>query len=371
MDGVTKWLQEEPDVDKVNEHVAVQSDLCDPKARDFDGVFRIEDGFDQIEHALKKWSDVEFDFKSEKGEIGYSHHNKKAKKVYDEFPVSDKDGYEKYMPYDVQVKIWRAYKTDFDDFGYDYPEKRKTQKKACPDLPDDSLWRRCFCSRFGHPKLTGVRSWRALYFQEDARELRLTTSSAPPDLRHLYAQMQAAKRAQPPETHDDALLTLTDAENVTRWRAQRGLSDGSDPASRHTCSIANGCSYRRFGADIFVCEGTGRAHMCDDSCRERVVDMDGMSEMCSISGRSFDRFLGEGADGMATGAMDGGAGEVGFTGERGWLGRAFEAGYGASSEREMYAALWGGDGSAGMRANRGLDSDDEVGSDSSDYDSES
>ena len=101
-------------MDKVNEHVAVQSDLCDPKARDFDGVFRIEDGFDQIEDALKKWSDVEFDFKSEKGEIGYSHHNKKAKKVYDEFPVSDKDGYEKYMPYDVQVKIWRAYKTDFD-----------------------------------------------------------------------------------------------------------------------------------------------------------------------------------------------------------------------------------------------------------------
>lgn len=236
---------------------------------------------------------------------------------------------------------------------------------------DDSLWRRCFCSRFGHPKLTGVRSWRALYFHEDARELRLTTSSAPPDLRHLYAQMQAAKRAQPPETHDDALLTLTDAENVSRWRATRGLSDGSDPASRHTCSIANGCSYRRFGADIFVCEGTGRAHMCDDSCRERVVDMDGMSEMCSISGRSFDRFLGEGADVMATGAMDGGAGEVGFTGERGWLGRAFEAGYGASSEREMYAALWGGDGSAGMRANRGVDSDDEVGSDSSDYDSES
>ena len=37
----------------------------------------------------------------------------------------------------------------------------------------------------------------------------------------------------------------------------------------------------------------------------------------------------------------------------------------------MYAALWGGDGSAGMRANRGVDSDDEVGSDSSDYDSES
>lgn len=135
VDGVTRWLRDEPDVDKVNEHVAVQSDLCDPRARDFDGVFRIEDGFEQIEDALKGWTGVKFDFKSEDGEVGYSHHNKKAKKVYDEFPVSDVKGYEKYMPYDVQLKIWRAYKTDFDDFGYDYPEQRRTQKDRCPELP--------------------------------------------------------------------------------------------------------------------------------------------------------------------------------------------------------------------------------------------
>ena len=78
---------------------------------------------------------MKFDFKSEDGEVGYSHHNKKAKKVYDEFPVIDVKGYEKYMPYDVQLKIWRAYKTDFDDFGYDYPERRRTQKDRCPELP--------------------------------------------------------------------------------------------------------------------------------------------------------------------------------------------------------------------------------------------
>ena len=135
VDGVTRWLRDEPDVDKVNEHVAVQSDLCDPRARDFDGVFRIEDGFEQIEDALKGWTGVRFDFKSEDGEVGYSHHNKKAKKVYDEFPVSDVKGYEKYMPYETQLKIWRAYKTDFDDFGYDYPEKRSTQRDKCPELP--------------------------------------------------------------------------------------------------------------------------------------------------------------------------------------------------------------------------------------------
>ena len=135
VDGVTRWLRDEPDVDKVNEHVAVQSDLCDPRSRAFDGVFRIEDGFKQIEDALEGWTGVRFDFKSEDGEVGYSHHNEKAKEVYDEFPVSDVKGYEKYMPYDVQLKIWRAYKTDFDDFGYDYPERRKTQKDRCPELP--------------------------------------------------------------------------------------------------------------------------------------------------------------------------------------------------------------------------------------------
>ena len=55
--------------------------------------------------------------------------------MYDEFAVSDVKGYEKYMPYETQLKIWRAYKTDFDDFGYDYPEKRSTQRDKCPELP--------------------------------------------------------------------------------------------------------------------------------------------------------------------------------------------------------------------------------------------
>ena len=44
---------------------------------------------------------------------------------------------------------------------------------------------------------------------------------------------------------------------------------------------------------------------------------------------------------------------------------------GHPAKKNRTPALWGGDGSAGMRANRGMDSDDEVGSDeSSDYDSE-
>jgi hypothetical protein len=62
------------------------------------------------------------------------------------------------------------------------------------------------------------------------------------------------------------------AESVSRWRASKGLGDGTGPASRaHTCSLGHGCAFHRIGADIFVCEATGRAHVCDDACRERVV----------------------------------------------------------------------------------------------------
>jgi|AntAceMinimDraft_12_1070368.scaffolds.fasta_scaffold72102_1 hypothetical protein len=155
---------------------------------------------------------------------------------------------------------------------------------------DDSLWRRCYCTRFGHPKHqrdetlkqarsggVGGGSWRVLYFDDDARELRQAVKNTPPELSPIYAQMQAAKRSQAPDpaVHgDDVLLTLTDAERVSRWRAFKGLGDCTETSSsHHSCSLRLGCAFHRFGADIFVCEATGRAHVCDDACRERVVDM--------------------------------------------------------------------------------------------------
>ena len=292
------------------------------------------------------------------------------------------------------------------------PEDLTTLAVTCRQLrvptQDESLWRRCYCARFGHPNVTreeharrgavaslggatssrvgtgrgpgpssgglgGGSSWRALYFQDDARELRQAVAGAPSDLRPIYAQMQAAKRSHPPDPvslhGDEVLLTLTDSESVSKWRATRGLGDGTDPAwRRHTCSLGHGCTFHRIGADIFVCEATGRAHVCDDACRERVVDMDGMSETCAISGRSFDRiWVDEHAEGLVGGYGGDGACVGGDpTGERGWLRGCYEAGYGASSEKEMYAALWGGDGSAAVKADGGdsdSDSDSDSGSD--------
>jgi hypothetical protein len=262
------------------------------------------------------------------------------------------------------------------------PEDLMQVAQTCVELREgtleDSLWRRCYCARFGHPKQRerdaekrgetrkgGARgsvigrggggpargsTWRALYRLEDEKEM-LAASAEEGPLRHIFIQSAAAKRSTPPNwsalhTDDVLISTPTDAEAVARWRASRGIGDGSDPAYRHTCSLANGCGFRRFGADVFVCEFSGKAHVCDEDCRERVVDMDGTSEMCCVSGRSFDRILDEGAEGM-TGERGAEVGDP--MGERGFLGRCFEAGYEASSEREMHAALWGGDLASGGR----------------------
>ena len=259
------------------------------------------------------------------------------------------------------------------------PEDLTQVAQTCVELRaptlDDALWRRCYCARFGHPKQRerdaakrgetrngGARgsvigrggggpargsTWRALYRLEDANEMLAASAELGP-LRHIFVQSAAAKRSTPPEwsalhTDDVLISTPTDAEAVVAWRASRGIGDGSSAEARHHCSLASGCSYRRFGADVFACETSGKAHVCDDECRERVVDMDGMSEMCCISGRSFDRMLDEGAEGFVTGERGADAGDPAL-GERGFLGRCFETGYAASSEREMYAELWGGGG---------------------------
>jgi hypothetical protein len=135
VDGITAQIRnEDGSKDFINEHVEPQSDMCNPQSRAFDGVFKIEDGFDKIAEKLREWTGEDFDFKSGDGETGYSHHNEDSKKVYSEFPVSDVEGYELLMPYDVQMKIYEAYKKDFDLFGYAPPQKAPTQLEEVPKI---------------------------------------------------------------------------------------------------------------------------------------------------------------------------------------------------------------------------------------------
>ena len=103
----------------------------------------------------------------------------------------------------------------------------------------------------------GVRSWRALYFPEDARELRLTASSAP-DLRHLYAQMHA-KSATAGDAHRRCAPHATDAENEPVARAAGPERRFGPCISTHVFHVANGCSIAGSERTFFVCERTGRA----------------------------------------------------------------------------------------------------------------
>ncbi|XP_068649639.1 F-box protein SKIP31-like [Aristolochia californica] len=49
------------------------------------------------------------------------------------------------------------------------------------------------------------------------------------------------------------------------------------------------CSYSQIG-DVFLCDKTGRVHVCDETCRETILDPDGLV-VCTISGHCFDRLL--------------------------------------------------------------------------------
>ena len=132
VDGVVRFLGSGR---PMNPHVDLQSRLCGTSQYDFDRVFKIENGFDSVARQLETWSGVHFNFTSPSGEEGYSHHTKEATGVYHDFPVEDMDAYERLMPYGLQMKIYRAYKRDFNMFGYPAPVWRDTQLVSCPKLP--------------------------------------------------------------------------------------------------------------------------------------------------------------------------------------------------------------------------------------------
>nr|DAD24574.1 TPA_asm: hypothetical protein HUJ06_026038 [Nelumbo nucifera] len=52
------------------------------------------------------------------------------------------------------------------------------------------------------------------------------------------------------------------------WRSSKGMTD--EVVVDHACS-GETCSYYQIG-DVFICEKTGRVHVCDDTCREVVLD---------------------------------------------------------------------------------------------------
>ena len=118
----------------------------------------------------------------------------------------------------------------------------------------------------------------------------------------------------PLKVNDDlVILDKTVGDQVSIWKSSRGFSD--EAVVDHLCS-GNTCSYSQIG-DVFLCDKTGCVHgkngipnldgwinpifmlliyfslsaVCDDACREIVLDQASGLLVCTISGHCFDRWL--------------------------------------------------------------------------------
>ncbi|KAM7269016.1 hypothetical protein ACFE04_024513 [Oxalis oulophora] len=164
-------------------------------------------------------------------------------------------------------------------------------------VSDETLWRRLYYLRWGLLPPTQkfhAAAWKKLYIQRDGEDLTEIIRNCPSKSKehfYYYTQMQAAKRSQAPlpsQVKDDyIILDKTIADQVSVWKNKRGLTD--KVAIGHTCSGMI-CTYYQIG-NAYICEKTGLVHVCDDTCREVILDVASELLVCTISGRCFDRLM--------------------------------------------------------------------------------
>ncbi|KAF2302748.1 hypothetical protein GH714_004053 [Hevea brasiliensis] len=205
---------------------------------------------------------------------------------------------------------------------------------------DESLWRRLYCMRWGllpPSKRLCDCVWKKLYMQRDEEDMVKLVRNCPPEFKEYYMQMHAAKRSQAPlpsQVKDDQIiLDKTIADQVSIWKKSKGLTD--KVVTDHTCS-GEKCSYHQIG--VFVCEKTGNVHVCDDTCREVVINPVNELLVCTISGLCFDRLVSP--DEMEPCPAEGAATDEAepFMGS-GRFARAYLLGYNCDDEKELEACL--------------------------------
>lgn len=198
----------------------------------------------------------------------------------------------------------------------------------------DFLWRQCFIERFGNVKQARQAGMKKLYFLYDALEIDRERRKAPAVFEKIFVEAFAAKRSQVCANIAPLCEQVATDQVAREWKSHRKFSHDAT----HVCSRRNGCSYQELQGKVFVCERTGKVHVCDDTCRERQLDEDSGTEICQISGASFDTVLPDEDDEDEQTVAE----QEQQYFEKGYFGRAFEVGYGCDNELELQTALWGG-----------------------------
>ena len=197
----------------------------------------------------------------------------------------------------------------------------------------DFLWRQCYVQRFGYSSVAQRNGMKDQYIKADALEIDKEMRMAPEGFEKICTEAAISKRSQVCQNLAPLCGQIAIDRAVSEWKTHRKFSGD---VGAHVCSRREGCTYHEVAQQVFVCESTGKVHVCDDSCKERYVDTDLGTEVCEISGVSFDTVLQEEEDDAEQGEQD----QHYF--EKGYFGRAFEVGYGCDNEIELQTALWGG-----------------------------
>ena len=199
----------------------------------------------------------------------------------------------------------------------------------------DVLWLQCFKQRFGNDYTStatkGV-SWKAKYFAADRAEINRERSLAPKGFEDMFVEAAVAKRSQACLQLAPISTEMAESDRaISAWKRKRSFLC----AENHRCSRRLGCTYHEVADKTFVCETSGLVHVCDENCRERTYDNESETEICEISGASFDTVLHEEEREDNAGEQQ----DQYF--ERGFFGRAFAVGYDCENETELQTALWG------------------------------
>ncbi|KAL3140263.1 hypothetical protein ABBQ38_004533 [Trebouxia sp. C0009 RCD-2024] len=181
-------------------------------------------------------------------------------------------------------------------FGFLSAEDLAVSAQACRYLASlssqDELWKRLYCARWcdagTKPILTS--SWKAAYISKDGIEISEVLSGVSEPLQPLYKEMAVSKRSLSlgrgyVGQGAQAVASRHRHSPVAQWRVENGLPEAPD--ADHAC--AGRCSFINIIDNVYICEQCGREHVCDESCKERVLDTANGMPVCPISGMCFDQ----------------------------------------------------------------------------------
>ncbi|GMH40732.1 hypothetical protein BSKO_08636 [Bryopsis sp. KO-2023] len=203
---------------------------------------------------------------------------------------------------------------------------------------DNSLWRRLYCARWGHPgedRISRKMSWKVLYFERERAETEEILERSPIESAAIFIEMQKAKRSTvlgvcpSDELYKDNDETIA-AKKIAAWLKQNGFPESPVPRPAGTPG-----PFIKITNDAYVCEHSGWVHLCDrENCSERVVDPMSGQLVCPVSGRTFERWMSMGEERrlMDVDRMDESNEDFSISGR---LGRAYAEGYYCANESEL------------------------------------